>query len=46
MDRCLKNITSAETQKLAETLCFLVNDITEINFDLRGKGSFCELVSI
>lgn len=39
------NITSKEIKKLAETICELANDIKDVNFDSRGKGSFCELVS-
>lgn len=44
MDRGLKNITLIETKRLAETIFELVN-IKDVNFDSRGKGSFCKLVS-
>lgn len=39
------NITLIEIQNLAKTICDVANNITDIEFDSRGKGSFCMLVS-
>lgn len=42
----LQNIKSNEVKKLVKTLCDLVSSTEDVNFDSRGKGSFCELVSV
>lgn len=39
------NITLIEIQNLAKTIYDVANNITDIEFDSRGKGSFCMLVS-